>query len=75
MGLMLNRVSDYTTLNEETEVPLGGHSTASGLLLTDGLDEAAEVTEGEKGFRKLPEEQLQSPCDNVDVLPLAILQV
>jgi hypothetical protein len=47
----------------------------SGLLLTYGLDEVAEVAEGEEGFRKLPEEKLQSPSDDVGVLPLAILQV
>lgn len=44
-------------------------------LLTDGCDEPVEVTEGEKRLRKFPEEQLEGAGDDVDVLPLAILQV
>lgn len=44
-------------------------------LLTDGCDEPVEVTEGEKRLRKFPEEQLEGTGDDVNVLPLAVLQV
>lgn len=44
-------------------------------MLTDGCDEPVEVTEGEKRLRKFPEEQLEGAGDDMDVLPLAVLQV
>lgn len=44
-------------------------------LLTDGCDELIKVAVWEKRLRKLPEKQLQCSGDDVNVLPLTILQV
>lgn len=49
--------------------------SGSKILLTDGWDELVKVAEGEKRFRKLSEKQLQRPGDDVNVLPLTVLQV
>lgn len=44
-------------------------------LLTDGRDEVVEVAEREQRVWKLPEKQLQCSGDDVDVLPLTVLEV
>lgn len=47
----------------------------SKILLTDGWDELIKVAVGEKRLRKLSEKQLQRSGDDVNVLPLTVLQV
>lgn len=47
----------------------------SKVLLTDGWDELIKVAVGEKRLRKLSEKQLQRSGDDVNVLPLTVLQV
>lgn len=44
-------------------------------LLTDGLHELVEESEGEQRLWQLPEKHLERPGDDVDVLPLAVVQV
>lgn len=44
-------------------------------LLTDGCDELIKVAEWEKRLRKLSEKQLQRSGDDMNVLPLAVLEV
>ena len=43
--------------------------------LTDGRDEVIKVAVGEKRLGELSEEQLQGSRDDVDILPLAVLEV
>jgi len=43
--------------------------------LTDGSDELLEGAEGKQRFWKLSKEKLQSSGDDVDLLPLPVLQV
>lgn len=43
--------------------------------LTYGVDKVVEGAVGEEGLGELPEEHLQSPRGDVDVLPLAVVQL
>lgn len=44
-------------------------------VLTDGFDETVKMAIGEERLGKLSEKQLQGPGDDMNVLPLAVLQV
>lgn len=44
-------------------------------VLTDGCDKLIEVAVREKWLRKLSEKQLQRSSDDMNVLPLAVLEV
>lgn len=44
-------------------------------VLTYGWDKLIEVAEGEKGLGKLSKKQLERSSDDVNILPLTILQV
>lgn len=44
-------------------------------LLTDGVDEVVEGAVGEERLGQLPEEHLEGSGGDVDVLPLAVVQV
>lgn len=43
--------------------------------LTDRFQKALEEAVGEERLRQLPEKHLQGSGDNVDVLPLAVVQI
>ena len=43
--------------------------------LTDGSDELVEAAEGKQRFWELPQEKFQSSGDDVNLLPLSIIQV
>lgn len=44
-------------------------------VLTDGCDKPIEVAVREKWLRKLSEKQLQRSSDDMNILPLAVLEV
>lgn len=59
-------------------IPISSHPIpllSLSLSLTDGSDELVEVAEGDERLRQLPQEELQRPGDNVDVLPAPVIQV
>lgn len=43
--------------------------------LTDCLHDVGEEAEGHNGFRKLSKEKFQSSCDDVNVLPITLVQI
>lgn len=46
-----------------------------GVGLTDGLHERLEEPEGEQRLRQLAEKHFEGSGDDVDVLPLTVIQV
>lgn len=48
---------------------------AEGVQLTDCLHDVGEEAEGHQGLREFAEEQFQSPRDDVNVLPVAGVQI
>lgn len=49
--------------------------TAASDGLTDGLDKVGEGSVGEERLGELPEEHLEGPGGDVDVLPLGVIQI
>lgn len=51
------------------------HSVSDNKSLTDGVYKVVKGSVCEEGLRKLPEEHLESSGGDVDVLPLAVIQI